>query len=96
MKIYARNLIKTYLRLCFAVHNADQHCLMPLAGEDNGTLHGDFWRVCVWVGKIKKLVNMVSKQRARKKSMAQRFRVARCEIIMLRNEVRGGKVTPTK
>lgn len=47
MKIYARNLIKTYLRLCFAVHNADQHRLMPFAGEDNGTLHGDFWWVCV-------------------------------------------------
>lgn len=34
-----------------------------------------------WDGKIKKLVNnMVSKQRAQK-SMAERFRVARCEIM---------------
>jgi len=47
MKIYVRNLIKTYLRLCFAVHDADQHGLMSLARKDNGTLHGDFWWVCV-------------------------------------------------
>jgi len=64
MKIYARNLI-TYLRLCFTVHDADQHGLMSLAGEDNGTLHGDFWRVCVGFGNIKKKVNnMASKQKA--------------------------------